>query len=45
MAKTALKENTMTETLDKQVANFSILYMKLHNYHWYVKVRISSPCI
>ncbi|MDU0205039.1 Dps family protein [Paenibacillus sp. MAH-36] len=37
MAKTALKEHAITETLDKQVANFSILYMKLHNYHWYVK--------
>lgn len=23
--------------LDKQVANFSILFTKLHNHHWYVK--------
>ncbi|RTE10687.1 DNA starvation/stationary phase protection protein [Paenibacillus whitsoniae] len=23
--------------MDKQVANFSILYMKLHHFHWYVK--------
>lgn len=37
MVKTATKTNTVTDILDKQVANFSILYMKLHNYHWYVK--------
>ncbi|AIC93864.1 MULTISPECIES: Dps family protein [Shouchella] len=23
--------------LNKQVANWSVLYVKLHNYHWYVK--------
>ncbi|GLX70235.1 Dps family protein [Paenibacillus glycanilyticus] len=30
----------MTQTndvLNKQIANWSILYIKLHNYHWYVK--------
>ncbi|NOV01793.1 Dps family protein [Paenibacillus planticolens] len=37
MVKTAMKVTAITELLDKQVANFSILYMKLHNYHWYVK--------
>ncbi|MDD9271011.1 Dps family protein [Paenibacillus sp. GCM10023248] len=37
MVKTATKTNAVTDILDKQVANFSILYMKLHNYHWYVK--------
>lgn len=37
MVKTATKASPITEILDKQVANFSILYMKLHNYHWYVK--------
>ena len=26
-----------TEVLNQQVANFSVLYMKLHHYHWYVK--------
>ena len=32
------KENdVLTERLNTQVANFSVLYMKLHNYHWYVK--------
>jgi starvation-inducible DNA-binding protein len=30
----------MTQTndvLNKQIANWSVLYIKLHNYHWYVK--------
>ena len=36
MAKTKEK-NLVTEKLDRQVANFSVLYMKLHHYHWYVK--------
>ncbi|MFK9091504.1 Dps family protein [Bacillus salipaludis] len=36
MAKT--KEKVLSsDVLDKQVANFSVLYMKLHHYHWYVK--------
>lgn len=25
-----------SETLNKQLANWNILYVKLHNYHWYV---------
>ncbi|MBP1964743.1 Dps family protein [Paenibacillus aceris] len=37
MVKTATEVNALTELLDKQVANFSILYTKLHHYHWYVK--------
>ncbi|WP_040207060.1 Dps family protein [Neobacillus jeddahensis] len=39
MAKTKTKdpETILTETLNQQVANFSVLYMKLHHYHWYVK--------
>lgn len=37
MAKTKEKTVPVTETLNKQVANFSVLYMKLHHYHWYVK--------
>jgi len=39
MAKAKTKERTaqLAETLDSQVANFSVLYMKLHNYHWHVK--------
>ncbi|GAA4833720.1 Dps family protein [Paenibacillus vulneris] len=28
---------SIEKVLNKQVANFGVLYMKLHNYHWYVK--------
>ncbi|MED1781397.1 DNA starvation/stationary phase protection protein [Brevibacillus fortis] len=27
----------VTDVLNKQVANWSVLYMKLHHYHWFVK--------
>lgn len=27
----------LSDILNKQVANFNVLYVKLHNYHWYVK--------
>lgn len=27
----------LTEVLNKQIANWSVLFVKLHNYHWYVK--------
>lgn len=27
----------LAAVLNKQIANWSVLYMKLHNYHWYVK--------
>ncbi|MDR4889327.1 Dps family protein [Fredinandcohnia sp. QZ13] len=27
----------LIEIVNKQVANWSVLYTKLHNYHWYVK--------
>lgn len=27
----------VTEMLNKQVANWSVLYIKLHHYHWYVQ--------
>ncbi|PZD97791.1 DNA starvation/stationary phase protection protein [Paenibacillus sambharensis] len=38
----AKKESTATKVnigkeLNKQVANGNVLYVKLHNYHWYVK--------
>ncbi|MDQ6600078.1 DNA starvation/stationary phase protection protein [Bacillus salipaludis] len=29
--------NQLVSVLNKQIANWSVLYMKLHNYHWYVK--------
>ncbi|KIL41294.1 general stress protein [Gordoniibacillus kamchatkensis] len=28
---------TVTDVLAKQIANWSVLYVKLHNFHWYVK--------
>jgi DNA-binding ferritin-like protein (oxidative damage protectant) len=28
---------TVQQHLNRQVANWSVLYIKLHNYHWYVK--------
>jgi starvation-inducible DNA-binding protein len=37
MSKVMTKASPMTETLNKQVANWAVLYTKLHNYHWYVK--------
>ncbi|MEH7106426.1 Dps family protein [Bacillus sp. JJ1764] len=30
-------ENQLVNILNKQIANWSVLYVKLHNYHWYVK--------
>ncbi|WP_462411199.1 Dps family protein [Neobacillus sp. Marseille-QA0830] len=27
----------LVNMLNKQIANWSVLYIKLHNYHWYVK--------
>lgn len=27
---------SVVDVLNKQVANFSVLYVKLHNYHWFV---------
>lgn len=29
--------NQLANVLNKQIANWSVLYTKLHNYHWYVK--------
>jgi starvation-inducible DNA-binding protein len=37
MSKVISKANPITDVLNKQVANWSVLYMKLHNYHWFVK--------
>ncbi|WP_409340691.1 Dps family protein [Paenibacillus sp. MBLB4367] len=37
MSKAETKAVPLTEILNKQVANFSVLYMKLHHYHWNVK--------
>jgi starvation-inducible DNA-binding protein len=27
----------LNEVVNKQVANWTVMYVKLHNYHWYVK--------
>lgn len=29
--------NQLTDLVNKQIANWSVLYIKLHNYHWFVK--------
>lgn len=34
---TQTKNEQLLEQLNKQVANFGLLYFKLHHYHWYVK--------
>jgi starvation-inducible DNA-binding protein len=33
----AVKTADLNKVLNQQVANFGVLYIKLHNYHWYVK--------
>ncbi|MBE6183913.1 MAG: DNA starvation/stationary phase protection protein [Bacillus sp. (in: Bacteria)] len=33
----AKKQKQLPELVNKQVANWTVLYTKLHNYHWYVK--------
>lgn len=30
-------KNSLEQLLNEQVANLNVLYVKLHNYHWYVK--------
>ncbi len=37
MSKVITKTEPIAKILNKQVANCSILFMKLHNYHWFVK--------
>lgn len=32
-----MSEASVNGMLNKQIANWSVLYVKLHNYHWYVK--------
>lgn len=27
---------SLTDILNKQIANWTVMYIKLHNYHWYV---------
>ncbi|MDQ6423163.1 Dps family protein [Paenibacillus sp. LHD-117] len=35
--KTLTTSKTVQQHLNRQIANWSVLYIKLHNYHWYVK--------
>jgi starvation-inducible DNA-binding protein len=37
MSKIISKASPVTELLNKQLANWSVLDIKLSNYHWYVK--------
>ncbi|MGJ7920053.1 Dps family protein [Neobacillus sp. LXY-4] len=30
-------KNQLAQVLNQQIANWSVLYTKLHNFHWYVK--------
>jgi starvation-inducible DNA-binding protein len=30
-------DNQLFDIINKQIANWSVLFIKLHNYHWYVK--------
>ncbi len=33
----ATQKTTLEQVLNQQVANLNVLYVKLHNYHWYVR--------
>lgn len=35
--KTEAQTKTIEEILNRQVANLNVLYVKIHNFHWYVK--------
>ncbi|OBZ10985.1 MULTISPECIES: Dps family protein [Bacillales] len=37
MTTTTKTNTTVQQHLNRQIANWSVLYIKLHNYHWYVK--------
>lgn len=32
-----MSKEKVAEVLNKQIANWNVLYVKLHNYHWFVK--------
>lgn len=34
-----MAQKDVIQAINKQVANWTVLYTKLHNYHWYVKGR------
>lgn len=31
-----MMKNELTQMVNQQIANWTVLYIKLHNYHWYV---------
>ena len=31
------QKTTLEQVLNQQVANLNVLYVKVHNYHWYVR--------
>jgi starvation-inducible DNA-binding protein len=37
MVKERIEMKNLTDMVNKQIANWSVLYIKLHNYHWFVK--------
>ena len=37
MEKTSIKKADLQQLLNTQVANWALLYIKIHQYHWYVK--------
>ncbi|GIQ69227.1 DNA starvation/stationary phase protection protein [Xylanibacillus composti] len=37
LTQTDAQAANLTKVLNKQVANWTVLYTKLHNYHWFVK--------
>jgi len=36
-ASNKIKTTSLEQILNRQVANLNVLYVKLHNYHWFVK--------
>lgn len=34
-----MMNDKLIQAVNKQVANWTVLYVKLHNYHWYIKGR------
>jgi len=37
MARAKTPTRSLAQILNAQIANWAVLYVKLHNYHWYVK--------
>lgn len=40
MATATETKKSVVETLNKQIANWGVLYVKIHNYHWFVKGKL-----